>query len=392
MQSIWKGSISFGLVSIRVQLFSATEERGIAFHQVHATDGGRIRYKRVCTVDGEDVEYADIAKGYELANGEVVVLTDTDFAELPLPTGRAINVLSFVEADTIDPIRLSRAYYCDPVGSDARPYRLLCEALARTGKVAVVKVALRGRESVALLRPHEQVLILQLLLWPDEVRKPKFTFLADDAPLPARELRMVESYVGTLTGAVDPEELVDRYSLALEELVEAKVAGHSTKQPPAPARAAGESVDLMEALRRSVEQAKRSRGTGTGPVKSPRAAKAAPAKAAPAKAAPAKAAPAKAAPAKAAPAKAAPAKAAPVKAAPVKAAPVKKAAKAVPARAAAKKAAPVKKAAVKGAANGGPANGKAAAGKGGGTVSTIGTGKAAPRSRAPRGAATPAGR
>jgi DNA end-binding protein Ku len=260
MQSIWKGSISFGLVSIRVQLFAATEERGITFHQVHAPDGGRVRYRRVCSVDGADVEFAEIAKGYQLASGEVVVLTDEDFAELPLPTGRSINVLSFVETDSIDPIRLSRSYYCEPVGTDTRPYRLLCAALERTRKVAVVKVALRGRESVALLRPWEQVLVLQLLLWPDEVRRPRFSFLDQDAPLPAQEVRMVESYIDTLTGAVDPEEQVDRYRVALEQLVEAKAAGLAVQQPPRPAEVRGDGgVDLMEALRRSVEEAKRNR-------------------------------------------------------------------------------------------------------------------------------------
>ena len=264
MQSIWKGSISFGLVSIRVQLFAATEERGLTFHQVHAPDGGRIRYRRVCSVDGADVEFAEIAKGYQLASGEVVVLTDEDFAELPLPTGRSINVLSFVDTDSIDPIRLSRSYYCEPVGTDTRPYRLLCAALERTRKVAVVKVALRGRESVALLRPWERVLVLQLLLWPDEVRRPRFAFLDQDAPLPAQEVRMVESYIDTLTGAVDPEEQVDRYRVALEQLVEAKAAGLAVQQPPRPAEVRSDGVDLMEALRRSVEEARRNRAAPTG--------------------------------------------------------------------------------------------------------------------------------
>jgi DNA end-binding protein Ku len=264
MQSIWKGSISFGLVSIRVQLFAATEERGITFHQVHAPDGGRIRYRRVCSVDGADVDFAEIAKGYQLASGEVIVLTDEDFAELPLPTGRSISVLSFVEADTIDPIRLSRSYYCEPVGTDTRPYRLLCAALERTRKVAVVKVALRGRESVALLRPWERVLVLQLLLWPDEVRRPRFSFLDQDAPLPAQEVRMVESYIDTLTGAVDPEEQVDRYRVAVEQLVEAKATGLAVRQPPRPVEAPNEGVDLMEALRRSVEEAKRNRAGPAG--------------------------------------------------------------------------------------------------------------------------------
>jgi DNA end-binding protein Ku len=311
MQSIWKGSITFGLVSIKVQLFSAVQERGIAFHQVHAPDGGRIRYRRVCAVDGEDVPFPEIARGYELASGEMVVLTDADFADLPLVSSRQINVLSFVDADTIDPVRLARCYFCEPVGSDTKPYRLLTAALERTGKVAVVKVALRSRESVALLRPHQGVLMLHLMLWPDEVREPRFAFLTDEEPLPAQELRMVESYVATLSGAVDPEELIDRYRTAVEDLVQAKVAGLTANgSKPRPTETISESVDLMDALRRSVEEAKRARG----PAKRARPAKSAPAKKSAAK----KAAPAKSTPAKTVAKKAAPAKTVAKKAAPAK--------------------------------------------------------------------------
>lgn len=283
MQSIWKGSITFGLVSIKVQLFSAIQERGIAFHQVHAPDGGRIRYRRVCAVDGEDVPFPEIARGYELASGEMVVLTDDDFADLPLVSSRQINVLSFVAADTIDPVRLARCYFCEPVGADTKPYRLLTAALERTGKVAVVKVALRSRESVALLRPHQGVLMLHLMLWPDEVRAPRFAFLTEEEELPAQELRMVESYVATLSGAVDPEELIDRYRAAVEDLVQAKVAGLTTAGKPRPMEAVSESVDLMDALRRSVEEAKRARGTAKKAAAKTPAKKAAPKKAAPAK-------------------------------------------------------------------------------------------------------------
>lgn len=364
MQSIWKGSISFGLVSIKVQLFAATQERGIAFHQVHASDGGRIRYRRVCAVDGEDVAYPDIARGYELASGEMVVLADADFADLPLATSRQINVLSFVEAATIDPVRLARCYFCEPVGTDTKPYRLLTEALRRTGKVAVVKVAMRGRESVALLRPYEGMLLLHLMLWPDEVRAPEFEFLAEDEPLPAQELRMVESYVHTLSGAVDPEELVDRYRAAVEDLVRAKVAGLAQANPPRPTEAGSDSVDLMQALRRSVEQARAARGEP--PAKKARKApakKATPTKAAATKAAAKKVAAAQGRAAgaakKAAPAKAAPANAAPAKAALAKAGPAKGgAAKAGGAKTAPAKAAPAKTAAAKTAgANGAPGAG-----------------------------------
>jgi DNA end-binding protein Ku len=268
MHSIWKGAISFGLVAIPIQLFAATEERGVSLHQVHAKDGGRIRYRRFCAVDGDEVPYGDIAKGYELPNGDVVVLAEEDFAQLPLSSSRAIDVLSFVEASTIDPIQLSRCYYCDPTSPDVKPYVLLRDALERTGKVAVVKVALRQRESLAILRPRDRMLVLQLLLWPDEVREPRFALLDDDVLLRPQELRMAESYVETLTGEIDRQETVDQYRVALEQLVEAKAAGREIERPP-PAESAGTAVDLMDALRRSVEEAKRSRGEGARAAKSP---------------------------------------------------------------------------------------------------------------------------
>ena len=260
MRSIWNGAISFGLVSIPVQLFTATEERGVSLHQFHAPDAGRIRHKRVCSVDGEEVDYGDVVRGYELPDGRVVVLTEADLAELPLSSSRTIDVLSFVDANTIDPIQLSRCYFCEPTGADAKPYHLLRAALERTGKTAVVKVAIRQRESLALLRPRGWVLVLQLLLWPDEVREPKFPFLDGDVLLRPPEMQMAESYVETLTGDVDEAHMVDRYRVALEQLVEAKASGLQVEQPPGPREEPGGPGDLMEALRRSVEEAQRSRG------------------------------------------------------------------------------------------------------------------------------------
>jgi len=148
VKSVWKGVISFGLVSIPIRLYAATEERGVALHQVHVKDGGRIRYRRFCTADGEEVPFEDIVRGYELPTGEVVVLTDEDFAELPLSSSRAIDVLSFVDADSLDPVQFSRSYYCEPADPDAKPYILLRNALDHAGKVAMVKVALRQRDKV----------------------------------------------------------------------------------------------------------------------------------------------------------------------------------------------------------------------------------------------------
>lgn len=279
MQIVWKGVISFGLVSIPVRLYAATEEHGVSFRQIHVSDGGQIRYRRVCDLDGEEVAYDDIARGYELPDGQVVVLTDADFAQLPLASSRAIQVLGFADADTVDPVRLGRSYYCDPTGSDAKAYVLLREALERTGKVALVKAALRGRESPAVLHPRDGILVLHLLLWPDEVRKPRFKFLRDDIALRPAELRAAESYIHTLTGTHDPHEMVDRYQAALKELVEAKVAGREVEQPAGPSRADG-VTSLMDALRRSIEAAKHDSG-GAAPARRPprnRAAKLAPTK------------------------------------------------------------------------------------------------------------------
>jgi DNA end-binding protein Ku len=263
MQSIWKGAISFGLVSIPVRLYSATEEKDISFRQVHREDGGRIRYKRVCSVDGEEVPFADIAKGYELADGEMVVLTDEDFANLPISTSRAVEVLSFVPEEQVDLVMLGKPYYCDPTGADAKPYVLLRDSLEGAGKVAIVKVALRQRERLAMLRSRDGVLVLQTLLWPDEVRETKFKFLDDDVTVRPQELQMAESYIAALSGDFEPEQYTDNYREALEEVIDAKVAGREVKAPVEAPRS-GQVVDLMEALRRSVAEAKSKRGESPG--------------------------------------------------------------------------------------------------------------------------------
>ena len=263
-QSIWKGAISFGLVSIPVRLFSATEEKDISFRQVHRDDGGRIRYKRTCSVDGEEVAYADIAKGYELPDGEIIVLDDEDFANLPLSSSRSVEVLSFVPAAQIDAVQMGKPYYCDPTGGDVKPYVLLRDSLEKADRVAVVKVALRQRERLAMLRPREGVLVLQTLLWPDEVRQPKLDFQVGDVSVRPQELAMAESYINALSGDFEPEEFSDDYRAALEEVIEAKAAGHEVKQPEEAPRSTGQVVDLMEALRRSVEEAKERRGEGGG--------------------------------------------------------------------------------------------------------------------------------
>jgi DNA end-binding protein Ku len=279
MRAMWKGAVSFGLVSIGVKLYAATEEKGIRFHQIHATDGGRIRYRRTCMVCGEEVGFDDIVRGYDLGGGEMVVLTDEDFADLPLPTSRAIEVLEFVPAGQIDPILYTRSYYLEPDGRATKPYVLLREALTRTDRVAIVKVALRQREQLATLRVHERVLLLNTVLWPDEVRRPDFAFLDRDVEARPAELAMAESLVESMAADFDPAQYADNYRTALQEVIEAKMAGRKVLQvegegpPPA-------AVDLMAALRASVERARAARGEPPADAarRAPRKKKAAPRK------------------------------------------------------------------------------------------------------------------
>jgi DNA end-binding protein Ku len=259
MRSIWKGAISFGLVSIPVKLYSATEEKDVSFHQVHRADGGRIRYKRVCQLDNEEVPYSDIAKGFELPSGEVVVLTDEDFVDLPLSTSRAIDVLEFVPLEQVDPLYFSKSYFLEPDGAGAKPYVLLREALEQSGRVALVKVALRQRESLATLRVREGVFVLEMMLWPDEIREPQFGFLDEDIEVRPQELKMAESLIESLSGDFAPEQYSDNYREALQALIEAKVEGREVVQPAEPATDTGTVVDLMAALRASVEAAKEGR-------------------------------------------------------------------------------------------------------------------------------------
>ena len=160
---------------------------------MHATDGGRVKYKRVCSIDGEEVEYRDIAKGFELPDGQVVILTDEDFDELPLSTRREIEVLQFVDQDEIDPIHFEKTYYLEPDGPAARPYVLLRDALENAGQVAITKIAIRQRESLAALRVRDGVLVLHTMRWPDEIRTPDFGFLDEDITVRPQELQMAEA-------------------------------------------------------------------------------------------------------------------------------------------------------------------------------------------------------
>jgi DNA end-binding protein Ku len=256
MRSMWKGAVSFGLVMIPVKLYAATEQKDIAFRQVHEKDGGRIRFRRFCSIEDIEVPYEDIAKGYELPGGEVVVLTEDDMADLPLPTTRNIDVLQFCPAEQVDPIMFNRSYYAEPETAGGRAYVLLRDAMEQSGKVAIAKVALRQRESLAVLRVREGVLVLETLLWPDEVRETEFPFLDDDIDVRPQELRMASSLIESMTVDFDPDEYHDNYREALQEVVNAKIEGREILQPELGEEAVSQPSSLADALRASLAAAK----------------------------------------------------------------------------------------------------------------------------------------
>lgn len=266
MRAIWKGAVSFGLVSVPVKLYAATESHDISFRQVHAKDGGRIKYQRVCSIDGEEVAYADIAKGYETEDGQMVILEDEDLAELPASSSREISVEKFVPRDQIDPMWLEKSYYLEPDKAAAKPYALLREAIREADRVAVVTVSLRTRMTTAVLRVVDDVIVMQTMMWPDEIREPKFSGLdAADMDVKPQELKMAQMLVETLAGDYDPDEFEDDYAHAVEALVQAKLEGGEVKHTEQPAPSGGEVVDLLAALQKSVESARSSRGEAPAP-------------------------------------------------------------------------------------------------------------------------------
>jgi DNA end-binding protein Ku len=263
MRAMWSGAVSFGLVSVPVKLYSATTNHDVRFHQVHAADGGRIKYKRTCAIDGEEVEYADIVKGYETEDGELITLDDEDLDSLPVATGHEIDVVEFVPADQIDPLLFDKSYYLEPEAKAAKPYALLREALVQTDRMAVVRVALRQRETLALLRVRDKAIVLQTMLWPDEVREPDFDVLDADVDLRPQELTMASSLVESLGADFDPSDFHDEYRDAVVEMIERKrTTGETRPAPVAEKREDGPDsmTDLLSALQASVEAARSASG------------------------------------------------------------------------------------------------------------------------------------
>ncbi|MGW7433351.1 non-homologous end joining protein Ku [Streptomyces sp. NPDC054861] len=259
---IWSGAISFGLVTVPVKLEPATESHSISFRQIHLEDGGKVRYRKVCEIDGKELSQDEIGKGYEVSKDNVMPITDDDLSNMPLPTAKAIDIVAFVDRESIDPIRLGEGnYYLTADGQvAAKPYVLLHKALQRSDKVAIAKFALRGRERLGMLRIKGDALLLNSMHWADEIRSPE-ELRPDNVDLTEQEIAGALALMETMSSEhLEDLELVDRYRDALVEVIDAK-AEHRTPQPVGGQEApAGQVVDLMAALQESVAKAKESRG------------------------------------------------------------------------------------------------------------------------------------
>ena len=258
---MWTGAISFGLVSVPVKLYPATEDHDVRFHQVHLKDQGRISYQRKCGECGEIVQYSDIGKAYETSTGERVVFTEEDFDSLPVAGAKEIDVIEFVPTDQIDPVLFDRCYYLEPEARGVKPYVLLREALEETERTAIVKIAIRARQQLAALRVRGEVIVLQTMLWPDEVRTAHFDFQDKKVEVRPQELAMAGSLIETLNSDWNPEDYQDEYREAVLALVDEKLAGgEGVTAKKGPVAEEGQVLDLMAALQASVERSRKKRG------------------------------------------------------------------------------------------------------------------------------------
>ncbi|WP_043442746.1 non-homologous end joining protein Ku [Arthrobacter sp. L77] len=268
MRAIWKGAVAFGLVNVPVKVYSATEDHDISLHQVHDKDGGRIRYQRRCEVCGEVVDFKHIDKAFD--DGEhTVVLTDEDLSALPVERSREIEVVEFVPSDQIDPIMLDRAYFLEPDSTSTKAYVLLRRTLEETDRTAIVQFSLRQKSRLAALRVRGEVLMLQTLLWDDEVREASFPSLEEKVRISAKEKEMSAALVDSFSTDFDPENFTDEYQVQLRTLIDAKIEKGDTLDTEETFGGTrdeddGDNVlDLMEALRRSVEKNREKKKAGS---------------------------------------------------------------------------------------------------------------------------------
>ncbi len=260
MRSIWKGAISFGLVNVPVKVYSATKSHDVSLHQVHDKDAGRIRYQRKCEICGETVAYENIQKAYDDGD-RTVVLTDEDFDALPAERTREIEVLEFVPPEQVDVLRMDRSYFLEPEQASLKPYALLRRALEETDRTAIAKFAMRQHTHLAAIRVRDDVLVLQTLLWEDEIRVPDFDVLNGEVKVTAKEAKMASQLVESLSGDFESSDMVDEYQAQLRTLVEAKLEQGDALDTDATfgregAEEDAEVIDLMEALKRSIDKRK----------------------------------------------------------------------------------------------------------------------------------------
>ena len=268
MRPTWKGAITFGLISIPVRLYSAVESKSLKFHLLHEEDGGRIRYKRECSKCGKEVTWDDIVKGYEYSKDHYVRFTEEELEALDVDSIKAIDVVTFVPLDEIDPIYYDKSYYVAPEASGLKAYRLLADALQAEGQVGVAKVALRDKEHLATIRLKDDVFVLETMHWPDEIRAAEFDELDKRVDVRDPEVKMARQLIQQLSGAFHPEEFHDEYRERLQELAERKIEGQEVTVAAQAEEEAAPVVDLMEALKASVAEAKKRRqasdeGTGS---------------------------------------------------------------------------------------------------------------------------------
>jgi DNA end-binding protein Ku len=257
-RSIWKGAITFGLITIPVGLYTAIEEKDFRFNQLHAKDNGRIKYKRVCSVCGEEVPYDEIVKGYEFEKGNYVVFTEEEMDAIPADSIKAIDVVSFVPLEEIDPVYFQKPYYVAPEPSGVKAYKLLEKAMNESGRIGIAKITLREKERLAILRVRDGIFILETMNWPDEIREPDFAELNKDVEIRPQELAMAKSLIENLSDTFQPDEFHDTYRERLEAAVEAKIEGQQVAVEPT--KEPTQILDLMEALKASVEATKAKAG------------------------------------------------------------------------------------------------------------------------------------
>ena len=257
MKAIWKGAVTFGLVNIPVRLYSAVQEKGLKFHMLHEEDGGRIRYQRICSICGKEVTWDDIVKGYEFAKDQYVRFSEDELQALDVDSIKAVDVVSFVPLEDIDPIYFNKTYYVVPEASGLKAYRLLQEALEAEGQVGIAKVALRDKEHLATVRLKDDVFVLETMYWPDEIREPAFEELDRTVDVRDAEVKMARQLIQQLSSDFEPMEFRDEYRERLEQLVEQKVEGQEVTLAAEPEEEPTVVVDLMEALKASVAEAKK---------------------------------------------------------------------------------------------------------------------------------------